>query len=235
MKKVWFFLILVLVYFWAAKPATAGTEFNLAFNSEYEVKDDGITIVKANIQLTNLATNIYAAAFVLEVPDDVYNLIAFDNQGQIEATLFKENGRTKVKLILNSKVLGVDQANQFVLRYETKQIAFKDQYGWKILIPRTAADGQLTAYNVSLHFPESWGEPVSINPQPNAKYQWNLDKAYSNIELLFSPEQNPVIKSPAPSPISQKKMTNREFLLGILVALFLLSGLIISVRQKLKN
>lgn len=154
----------------------AAPDFSVAFNVNYQATENGTTIVQKNIQLTNLTTNLYPAVYNLEIPQDAQNIFTFDGKGKIEPVIFEENGRQKIKLPLNEKALGKGKAVQFVLRFETKQIAFYQNGNWKIVIPKIESGEEIIGYNISLSFPQSWGKPSSIVPKPRESFSWTLEE-----------------------------------------------------------
>lgn len=178
MKKLLFVVVFSFLFLVSSsEPVKAQEDFAVYANDYYEIDESGTALVKKNFQVVNLSTNVYPASYVLIIPQDAYNIVAFDGKGKIEPGITEGDAEKKVELVLNDIRPGVEQAVAFAMQYKSKQIAFLDEGSWKIIIAPENSNLNFIKHGVKVSFPDPWGEPSLVKPPSKEKYIWTMEEA----------------------------------------------------------
>ena len=59
------------------------------------------------------------------------------------------------------------------LSYKTRALSHEETGSWQIVIPPFTADEHIVSYDSSVTFPDSWGTPSFVSPQPSQRY-WTI-------------------------------------------------------------
>jgi len=98
-RKSLFFIFFLFLNLFFVKPACAESDFAVAENAKYQFYEGGASSAYRNIKLINLSTNYYPAFYVLSIPLDSTNIVAFDTNGKITPEIVENSCCTP--LILN--------------------------------------------------------------------------------------------------------------------------------------
>jgi hypothetical protein len=177
----------------------SATDFSVSFENEYIFTEDGTATVKKKLILTNLTTQNYPSEYYLDLPTDAQNVVAFDEEGETNATVIDENGQKRAKIVFNQESLGFGENITIAFSYDTKTLAINENNRWRIAIPGHASE-DIADYTVAVTFPESWGTPQRVIPPPDTPYYWTLsERPESLISIDFEQVKVP---TPTPSPTS---------------------------------
>jgi len=177
--------------------------FKLSISSDYQFHPDFSTTVTKKIAMINLNTNTYASLYVLDVPNDAANVLAFDKKGKTKVTISQDTGTKRAQIQLNETALGEGNATSVVVSFDTNELIKKDQETFHITIPGFSTQESMDSYTISLSFPPEWGEPKRIIPAPKVRYQWDLSlRPETQITLSFGTEPTPSVVPSDIVPVS---------------------------------
>ena len=129
-----FFLLLLFIIF--VKPVMALDEFNLDQNINYQIDLQGNAQVSHQIILINNLSSIYAKEYILTISQNQVNQIsAHDQLGNIFVQSEKNNDSTKIYLKFNNPAVGKGQTQPFSLNYQLPALATSKGKTWEVAIP----------------------------------------------------------------------------------------------------
>ncbi|MBI3385400.1 hypothetical protein HY030_04370 [Candidatus Gottesmanbacteria bacterium] len=212
MRKVFyaFFYTLILLYLNSLIPRTyAAGEFLSSYNVSYQIMEDGNTIVEEQISLTNeLTTRFSTEAEITLGSPNIYNISAYDNIGKIFIKVSKVSDETKVHAVFNEKVVGVGKTYVWHLKYETPDLVSLNGLVKEINIHKLELNPDIEEYNLTIRYPESFGQVLYVKPGNQPKLFFNKnDLAKSQISIAFGSYQvfnfklNYGLKNPKITPI----------------------------------
>lgn len=177
MRNLFRIIFLVLAFFISSPHSVyAGSDFSSIYDISYAVSPSGKTIVTENISLINKTSGTYPKQYSITLDSsDVKNVIAYDPKGIVPIEVKNQDGKTTLLLTFNSKIVGLDKSLPFSLRFETDSIARKVGSIWEISIPGVPKDEDITAYDVRLSVPDSFGKNSYVSPAPTEGMHWNKD------------------------------------------------------------
>lgn len=168
------FLISVLV---RPFPANAAGEFETAYDVSYAISPAGVTTATQKIRLTNKTTNLYPQQYAVTLDStNIRNVIAYDAGGVMTPKITQPNGKTEILLTFHTPVVGLGKTQEFTLRYEQADIAQKNGMIWEVNIPGVLDDGSLTAYDVSVQVPPSFGPNAYLTPLAANGRKWTKEQ-----------------------------------------------------------
>src|SRR3989344_181350 len=97
-KIIILFLAFILIYF--PQTAYAQSDFSLAFDVEYAFDENGNALVTKHITLTNLNSDTYPSAYLVDVPDDSSDIAAANENGTLDTETLHEAGRKMVRITI---------------------------------------------------------------------------------------------------------------------------------------
>ena len=173
-KKICYFVTLLLCHFVAARPVVAAGEFTANYDVSYAIAPTGVTIVTQIVSLENRQTNLYPKQYTILLDTlNVKNIIARDDGGTVTPTITQTDGKTEILLTFNKQVVGLGKITQFTLRYENLDIAVKNGSIWEVNIPGITEDADLGSYNVTIATPPTFGVISYLKPPPADGKRWN--------------------------------------------------------------
>ena len=173
-RKICYFVSLLLCYFVALLPAVAAGEFTANYDVSYAIAPTGVTIVTQTVSLENRQTNLYPKQYTILLDTlNVRNIIARDDGGTVTPTITQTEGKTEILLTFNKQVVGLGKVTQFTLRYENLDIATKNGNLWEVNIPGITDDSDLGSYNVTIATPPTFGAISYLKPPPGGGKRWN--------------------------------------------------------------
>lgn len=181
MKKI--FLVLLLLYFFCFPKVTYGAtdeNFDISVKARYEVDESGVTSITQNISIRNKKDFIYTPSYSIAIGlKDLENIQAFSEDGSIPFTLVDDKKEEKsIKINFPKRYTGINASNDFTIKFDTNDIAFKKNGTWEISIPGLAQVDSFTEYAISLSVPSSFGEASIVKP-----------KKAKNTSLTFSKDE----------------------------------------------
>lgn len=152
-------------------------QFSTSIISTYTVHSDGVTTVDQRVILTNKTSEFFAKEYTLTLAtEDISNINGRDSQGNIIKDIHRNSGQTRIFLVFNDQVVGKDKQLTFRIAYETNEIAKKQGYLWKILIPALPESENLESYSAILNVPNDFPKVGFFKPKPqkssDSQYIW---------------------------------------------------------------
>lgn len=155
----------VLLFFFSIRLAVAENEFVSTYNVFYEVKESGITHVTQNISISNTTSNYYVSEYSLTISSTkIHNVYAQDGEGPLKTRVTQTENATEIKAEFNQKVAGLGKTLNFLLSYDSDDIASHNGKIWEVNIPKLAKSDQITGYAITLKVPPAFGKPTYIYP-----------------------------------------------------------------------
>lgn len=158
-----------LALLFASTPARSAAEFEVDYQTLYNLDAVGETKVVHQIALTNKLSTVYATKFNLEVGlTDVREVMVRDSQGQILPQISQTAGQTYIGFEFIDKVVGKGKINNFSISYQTRDIVSRNGSIWEINIPRLEGEHAASTYGVILSVPAGFGPPAFVSPKPDS-------------------------------------------------------------------
>lgn len=188
-KKIFFLLVFSLIFFITPKSASAASDFATSFATSYEVNYDidetGIATVTEDIILRNLSDRLYASTFSITIgASDVTDVEARDNQGVLKHSVTHLDKKTQIKVEFTQQVVGRGKEYAWNLKFKSKDFAQKIGKSWQVSVPKIASLENLESFDLSLSVPVAFGDPSSIQPEPNRQTERN-----GKLNYFFSKDQ----------------------------------------------
>ena len=151
------------------KSALAKDEFKTIYDVHYDVQQDAETIVTQEIEITNLKEDVIATNYSVTIKQmQIYEVEAFDEQGDMDIEVLNDEGSVTVRAEFNENVVGVGRSNKFTIRYKTKDIGTKIGEIYTVKVPKVAGLDSIREYNVKVTAPENFGPNIFITPEPKS-------------------------------------------------------------------
>lgn len=159
---------LILPAIFLTGTASAQSKFSANYTVTYDIQTSGITVINQKIDLRNLTANFYATEYSLSIgATAIENVSAVSSSGaSIPVSVTSEQDTTKIKVIFNEKVVGLNRVLSFRLRYDSRDIAVRNGFVWEVTIPKLATSENIDTYNLALRAPKEIGAVASISPAP---------------------------------------------------------------------
>ena len=175
------FVLMVFLIFIFPKKVFSIVNFNTDFQSYYKVDQTGNTHVSFVINQTNNLSVIYATEFGININETKVNNVKVTDEGTIIIPdVVKTLNQTTISFPFAKKVVGKNKNHQFIIEYDTTDIATKFGNTWEINIPRLETGENITNRTVILTIPSSFPVPAYIDPKPdtinNNVYYFSGDK-----------------------------------------------------------
>jgi len=162
-----------VIFIGLQSPVYSAGEFETNYEVNYSISSTGITIVTQKVTLKNKMTNLYPKEYSILLDTlAVKNIVAYDDGGIIKPEINQNDNKTNIRLIFNSRIIGIGKNKSFTLRYENTEIAQKIGSIWEINIPGVLETEDLNSYTVSLEVPPSFGENAYMTPPPDINGKW---------------------------------------------------------------
>ncbi len=191
-KKICYFVTLLLCHFVAVRPVVAAGEFTANYDVSYAITPAGVTIVTQTVALVNRQTNLYPKQYTILLDTlNVRNIIARDDGGTITPKITQNDGKTEMLLTFNKQVVGLGKQTTFTLRYENLDIANRNGSIWEVNIPGITEDADLGTYNVIIQTPPTFGAISYLKPRPADGKRWNREQMIrGGISAAYGEKQN---------------------------------------------
>ncbi len=180
MKKT-FLTLIFLSFLCFPKALYAGTDenFDISVKARYEVAESGVTSITQNISIRNKKDFIYTPSYSIAIGlRDLENIQAFSEDGSIPFTLIDDKKEEKsIKVNFKKRFTGVNTSNDFTIKFDTNDIAFRKNGIWEISIPGLSQEDSFSDYAISLTVPESFGQASIIKPKKAKSSSLTFSKA----------------------------------------------------------
>jgi len=223
-RKSLFFIFFLFLNLFFVKPACAESDFAVAENAKYQFYEDGTSSAYRNIKLINLSTNYYPAFYVLSIPLDSTNIVAFDTNGKITPEIVENERLKKLILAFNRLNPGINNSIAFAVSYTTKSFFLETDEAKRILIP---IDKKLNyvQYDLELVLPQSFGTPILVKPEPREGYFWSLQELTDeNLTLDFSLQKQKI------SQLRENGRNTSYIIAGIILGIFIFAILYLVIK-----
>ncbi len=151
-----------------AAPAVSASDFRADYTVDYTLQPEHEVIhVKQQVALTNQQSNLRASSYSLTLERDSYtNLHAYDSSGDLTFTEKPADTTTTIAFTFNDKVVGVGNALQWTIEYDSSSLAKHHGQLWDVAIPRVEEHDsyEISSYKARLLIPESVGKAHYISP-----------------------------------------------------------------------
>jgi len=166
--------LLIMVFFIGlgqlvlATPAHTLATFATDYVVTYDINEQGQTHVTFNISQKNNLSTVYATSFSLSLSQtNLKNIQVGDTTGPINPQISQTENITNINFDFINKVVGKDKVNQFIIQYDSPDIANKQGSIWEINIPRLEPNENTNSQQLVLKVPGSFGQPAYIDPKPS--------------------------------------------------------------------
>lgn len=176
LRSLTFLITLVSLFGIFSSPSKA-QEFAFDYDVYYKIRNTGITEVKTYVTITNKYTDYFARNFVLTLSSQrIEKVYANDDIGSIPVTITKDNDQSVITVTFSRITPGINKRYNFLLSYESNDIANKKGRIWEIIIPGIEKSDSINTYNIHLSVPEEFGSPKYLSPVPRNSNTWVLDE-----------------------------------------------------------
>ncbi len=196
MKRIFAFIFFFLFFFPALNSsAFAESNFIADYNVAYNVLENTLTRVTFDVTLTNKTPQYYASSYNLQVGfKDMKNILASDSDGKINPIVKKNDDGNNIEVTFNKKSVGTSEKLEFLISFETKDVAQKSGKVWNINIPGLKKQGDYDSFDVTVTVPKSLGSPSFVKPDSGESAGNNLkftkeDLGKSGISIAFGDEE----------------------------------------------
>jgi len=183
-----FFFLTFLGFFTLTTSAFGKEEFEVNYNTTYEVLTSGKTQVIQEVSLKNKLSNVYATQYSLIIKGGkIDNIQANDGEGPLKTEIKKVGQETIINLTFNQQVVGTGKTLNFTLRYDALDLAQKNGQIWEINIPKLGEKEEIDNYTLFLKVPKSFGQANFIKPPPvesNSEGNYNIFRFTKNQIIL---------------------------------------------------
>lgn len=142
-------------------------EFAASYKVDYEILEDGATLVTEDVILKNLTNMHYASSFNFLISSTkVSDVKGFDKRGDLTVETEIEGQKTKIIVHLRDQITGKDKEQGLTLKFRSGDFAQKIGNIWQVSIPKLVNISNLEDYNLRLVVPIALGDPAFIVPEP---------------------------------------------------------------------
>lgn len=198
MNRIVLFFIFTIFYCFFPVPVLADDSFSITSDSQFVVQDDEDTTTRVtqNIVISNNTEYFYTPTYGMTIGyKDVENISVVGNNGAIPFTVSNQENGKKIEIKFQDRIVGLNRQNAFTVQFTSKEIAHKNGELLEISIPGVRNIDDFEKYSLSLHVPESFGDPTIIKPQKNYQYVNNVitfekkEISEAGIFVVFGNEQ----------------------------------------------
>lgn len=179
LQKITLIVAFLLVLFFplnaqAASPDTNKVKFATTYDVLYDVGEDGVTNVTEHITFKNLTSEYYANQFKLTIgATQVFDIKASDQSGPLTIQTEQKDNTIAINVSFNQQVAGLGKILPWIISFKSKDFAEKAGKVWEVRVPRVSSSANLTAYNLTISVPQSFGEVSAVSPTPKSKTSSN--------------------------------------------------------------
>jgi len=156
------------VFFSFPQKSLAIAKFNTKFQNYYQVSPDGNTHVSFVIDQINNLSVVYATDFSLNINETKVSNVKVNDEGIIVIPdVVKTLNQTTISFTFANKVVGKDKDHNFIIEYDTSDIATKYGNTWQVNIPKLESDENVSSQTVVLTVPDNFPVPAYIDPKPD--------------------------------------------------------------------
>jgi transglutaminase-like putative cysteine protease len=167
-KKIFFSLVISLLFLSLPKTLYSQSEFLSDVTVDYVVSDHGTTTVTYDVILTNNVSDLYATNYTLTITGaNPINPKAMQDSKPLSLDVEANKDATNLKVNFTDSVVGKGNQRHFSLTFEDNTIATKTGEVWEVVIPKIASLENFESYTVNVNIPQSFGELAYMSPETN--------------------------------------------------------------------
>lgn len=164
-----FFIFFFILFSFSSQTVFANTNFTASYDTTYTIDNNGITHALFRIGLTNQTTQYFASSYKIKIGiSSIANVLASDDGGKITPTLTKTAEGQTITLTFNKKIVGKGKTTNFILSFDTNEIAQKQGSIWEVNIPGMKDQKDFEKFTVHVKPPDLFGPPTYIKPDTNS-------------------------------------------------------------------
>lgn len=166
-KKVFLFFILSFLLLIFPRHSLAAGEFATDVTVNYQIEEEGTTLVSHVVSLENLFSDLYATSYTLVLDNiEPKNISVFEGPRALPFKLSQEGAKNSLSIDFPDALVGKGKKRIFTVLFEETGLAARTGEVWEISVPRLSADENFRSYNVSFSVPATFGTEAYISPKP---------------------------------------------------------------------
>jgi transglutaminase-like putative cysteine protease len=174
-------------------PAFASEDFTTDVSAKYTVLEGGGAQSLFRVTLTNNSGKSFASSYEMRLGfDDIKNLDANDQLGDVETQLEKTGSGYVLTFRLNRKPIGIGSKTTFQFSFDTESLVRRTGRVMEVNIPGIADPSNFDNFTIDVDVPDSYGSPTYIKPDVK-KEVLSFDKSElgkSGISIGFGDKQS---------------------------------------------
>lgn len=164
------FVFLFFLYF--SSKIFAEGEFKTDYQSSYVIDENGATRVTQDVTITNLTSQYYVSNYEFTIGSEVpTNITAWDSTGPLKPIITKGDGKTKISLQFEAKVVGTGNQLAFGIAYDFPGLANHNGLLWDLNLLRLSGLETISSYDLTISVPNSFGPLLFSFPNPKTQTQ----------------------------------------------------------------
>ncbi|HEX7456244.1 MAG TPA: transglutaminase-like domain-containing protein [Candidatus Nanoarchaeia archaeon] len=147
------------------------TDTSKVFSSSYDLTvsfdAEGDGLFHQKVSLKNLVAGCFASEYSLKINSTkVRSVSGEDSLGSLLVKVSKDKQSTLISAKLNEEIIGKNKSVAFGLKFRLEDLAAKQGLVWDLTVPQITTSEKVTAYNLKVVAPVSWGKVFMVSPKP---------------------------------------------------------------------
>lgn len=195
-KKIFIFFSCV-IFFMLHVTLVSAADFKSDYQVEYfltENQQSLSTLVKFNIQITNLISDLYVTKFSILFPKSFHinNIKGSDDNGPITPNVIEDESGIKIDMEFKNPKIGRNSVNNFYLQFDQNNLFTVNGNVWEVILPTVENKGD-SSYKIIVNLPDNTDKKISLaKPKPDSIFGkqiiWNNPKERT-IYAVFGEKQ----------------------------------------------
>lgn len=149
-------------------------DFDNISHVTYKFDLNNAALITNEVSVVNKQDNLYVSEYSVTLNTDSYsNFVASDKKGAIFPAVSTNKGETTFRLKLNDAVVGKNQINSFVYRYQSNSYIKLMGTNREIRLPIVNMASDYLAYDITVIVPSIYGKISSTSPKPDSVTEQN--------------------------------------------------------------
>ncbi len=194
------FLIFITTFYFLIpilQPAFASSEYELHYQSRYQVLPNETTYVEHQLQLVNKLANIYPTSYTISIGTiNLKNIQVSVNQIKVKPHIDLGKNYTTISFPIPNPNIGQNQINTIKISYFNPNILEKLGKNYELNLPKLSKANEAKTYRRTLIVPATFPHDFLAIPQSNDYQETNHQLIFTwshspdkNITLLFGKSQ----------------------------------------------
>ncbi|MFA6185196.1 MAG: transglutaminase-like domain-containing protein [Candidatus Shapirobacteria bacterium] len=177
-----FLFFLISFLFFSVNSANAADEFKTQQKINYQIDNQGNTIVNQEIQLINNFSEIYPTVYQLILSGPALeNITGTDSQGNIIQKINHQDDLNTIDIKFNNNNLGKDKITKFNLNYTIPKLATQKGNIWEVSVPENKNIKPNDINEINILVPSSFGNLSFASSNPKNSIPLN-----NQTQILFN-------------------------------------------------